>query len=87
MRYIRSPAPYGQATNRSPVSPGRPAYPRATWTPATYSAPATPAGTGCNASSSTYSRVLAIGRPNGTVPGRSTSTAPEATITVVSVGP
>ena len=40
MRYIRSPAPpNGQATNRSAVSPGRPRYPRASWTPARYSSP------------------------------------------------
>ncbi|CAM5725193.1 hypothetical protein SFUMM280S_04920 [Streptomyces fumanus] len=57
VRYIRSPgpprSPNGQATNRSAVSPARPAYPRARPRPATYNSPTTPGTTGRKNSSST----------------------------------
>src|SRR5580658_10528539 len=90
VRYIRSPpAPNGHPTNRSPVSPGRPAYPRASPAPATYSSPATPAGTGPSHWSRTYTRALATGDPIGgaSPPAPFTSTGPVVTITVASVGP
>ncbi len=78
--------PYGSATKRSPVRPGRPRYPRASWTPERYSSPATPGGTGRSAASSTYVRVFHTGRPIGTAtaPG---STRTEVTSTDASVGP
>ncbi len=67
MRYIRSPAALnGQAVNRSAVTAGRPAYPRARPAPAMYSSPATPGGTGSRNRSSTSSRVLLTGVPIGT---------------------
>src|SRR5579863_4322302 len=43
VRYIRDPAgPNGHATNRSPVSPGCPRYPRASPAPARYNSPPPP---------------------------------------------
>ena len=91
VRYIRSPpAPNGHATNRSPVSPGRPRYPRASPAPATYNSPVTPAGTGHSHSSSTYTRVLASGRPIGTATAQLQSAGRTRCVVVnvvVSVGP
>ena len=88
VRYIRSPGPpNGHATNRSPVSPGRPRYPRASPAPATYSSPATPGGTRPSPASSTNTRVFQIGRP---ITGTWSAPSPErhdVTYTVVSVGP
>ncbi|GDY58187.1 hypothetical protein SVIO_088100 [Streptomyces violaceusniger] len=68
MWYIRSPppVPYGQATNRSAVSPGRAQYPRATPHPATYNSPTTPTGTNPNPASSTNTREFGTGEPIGT---------------------
>src|SRR5580700_5237797 len=88
VRYIRSPPdPNGHATNRSPVSPGRPRYPRASPAPATYSSPATPAGTGPSHPSSTNTRVLATGDPIGGSCSPSPAHAPAVASTVISVGP
>ena len=84
VRYIRSPPPpNGHATNRSAVSPARPRYPRARPAPATYSSPATPAGTGPSHPSSTNTRVFATGVPiAGTCArapaGRSSSRTPSS---------
>ena len=50
-----------------------------------YNSPGTPAGTGDRPSSSTNSRVFAIGRPIGTGPTPDPSTSPAATITVASL--
>ncbi len=89
MRYIRSPAANGQATNRSAVSADRRQYPRANPAPAMYSSPLTPTGTGRRAASRTYDRILSSGPPIGTrTPARS---APESgrwvAKVVASVGP
>src|SRR3546814_1649831 len=45
VRYIRSPEPNGDATNRSAHKSGRPTYPRANCTPDKYNSPATPTAT------------------------------------------
>ncbi len=86
--YMRAPgsAPNGSGTKRSAVSPSSPWYPRATPTPATYSSPATPTGTGARLRSSTYTRTFDHGRPMVTRSGR---TGPRVMVahTVVSVGP
>ncbi|MBM0259387.1 hypothetical protein JNW89_24300 [Micromonospora sp. 4G55] len=91
MRYSRAPGTdeNGCGTNRSAVSLGWCRYPRATPAPPTYSSPTTPAGTGFSHPSSTYSSVLAIGRPMGTEPsvGVVGSTSYAAQPTTVSVGP
>src|SRR5579872_6064014 len=87
-RYNRDPSPANQsATNRSPVSAARPAYPRATPAPPIHNSPATPTGTRPRYRSSTYTRVLATGPPIGGAPAPSGSTTPVHEITVVSVGP
>src|SRR6185437_11372619 len=91
VRYNRPPplaaGSNGSATNWPAVSPGRPAYPRASCTPARYNSPATPAGTGASHSSSTNTRVFATGRPIGTAPGSPPRTRHPVTSTVASVGP
>ena len=76
----------GSATNRAAVSPARRAYPRASFSPATYSSPATPGGTGPSHSSSTNTRVLTTGRPRATCPATG-SHCQEVASTVVSVAP
>ncbi len=64
MRYMRVPGlPNGSATKRSAVMACLFRYPCARPSPAMYSSPATPGGTGCRPPSSTRTRVLAIGRP------------------------
>jgi hypothetical protein len=90
VRYIRAPASAenGSGTNRSPVSPGRPGYPRATLAPPMYSSPGTPGGAGSPAASSTYSGALPSGRPSRwRPPVPPPATACAAQITVPSVGP
>ena len=76
VRYIRDPsAANGHATNRSAVSPGRPPYPRASPAPATYSSPATPAGTGPATVQHDTPRVPGSGPPTG-APGSVTASRP-----------
>ena len=60
----------GFAPNRSAVSPGRPRYPRAKPTPATYNSPTTPDGTSRNPPSTTNTLIFAIGRPIGGTSGQ-----------------
>ena len=73
-RYIRPPgAPNGHGRKRSAVIAGRFAYPRASPSPARYSSPTAPTGTGCSCPSSTYACELASGVPI------STCSAPRAT--------
>ncbi len=52
-----------------------------------YSSPTAPEGAARSASSSTYTRVLAIGRPIGGTPPRSPSRTAAVDQMVVSVGP
>ena len=87
VRYIRPPgSPNGSGTNRPAVSSGRPAYPRASPSPARYSSPAIPAGAGWRLASSTYARVFASGRPIVTRSAPRGTTAPVEYV-VSSVGP
>ncbi|GAA3236530.1 hypothetical protein GCM10010468_70840 [Actinocorallia longicatena] len=86
MRYIRCPLPNGQATNRPPVSPASPMYPRVTCAPATYTCPTTPGVTGCSRSSSTYSAVPGSPRPM-TLPDSVPVSSRWVECTVVSVIP
>ena len=86
MRYIRAPVVNGSATKRSAVRSGRVTYPRASCVPAKYSSPTTPAGTGRNRESSTYTCEFHCGRPIGTVVWRQ-RTAVEGRVRSVSVSP
>ncbi|CAM3309559.1 hypothetical protein MYSI104531_27265 [Mycobacterium simiae] len=88
MRCPGDPAsPNGQATNRDAVSPARRRYPSPTPSPATYSSPTTPGGTGRNRASSTNSAAPGIGTPIGGVPEPEANGALTVTHRVVSVGP
>lgn len=89
VRYMRSPAdPNGSSTNRSAVSSGCPRYPSASWSPARYSSPTVPGGTGRSAASRTWVRVFHTGRPMGTVGVVSAAEwAHAVTSTAASVGP
>ncbi len=88
MRYIRDPAgPYGSATNRSAVRPGRSKYPRATPVPAMCSSPTTPGGSRPRCRSRTYPRVVSSGVPIRGAPSSSARTVAVVDQTVVSVGP
>nr|WP_308209926.1 hypothetical protein [Actinomadura madurae] len=83
VRYMRDPgSPNGSATNRSAVRSGRPTYPRASCSPARYSSPGTPGGTGRSLASRTCARVFQKGRPMPDA-GRSAEVAQ----IVASVGP
>ncbi|SLH37165.1 Uncharacterised protein [Mycobacteroides abscessus subsp. abscessus] len=85
---MRSPgAPCGLATNRSAVRPGRATYPRASCTPARYSSPTTPVGTGRRLSSRTSSSLSSATVPIGTVTVSAAVTSCAVTSTVASVGP
>ncbi|MCP9984605.1 hypothetical protein LUX32_49065 [Actinomadura madurae] len=87
VRYMREPSERkGSATNRAAVRPGRRRYPRASPCPETNSSPTEPTGAGRRRSSSTYARVLRIGRPMGGLPAPGGRRAIVAH-TVLSVGP
>ena len=77
----------GSATNRSAVSPGRPGYPRASPAPATYSSPATPAGTGTATRPARTPACWRSARPIGDTDRRIHARSRRSTTTVVSVGP
>ncbi|KQW02355.1 hypothetical protein ASC87_14145 [Rhizobacter sp. Root1221] len=66
VRYSRSPASCGSATNRSAVSPALCRYPRPSPAPPRCNSPATPSGTRRRFGSSTTVRTPAIGRPIAT---------------------
>ncbi len=71
VRYRRPAAgPAGWARKRSPVSSGCPMYPSARHSPARYSSPFTPAGTGRSRSSRTWTAEPSTGRPIGGSAGK-----------------
>ena len=79
--------PNGLATNRDAVNPARPRYPTATPSPATYSSPSTPIGTGRSHSSRTISAAVETGAPIGAAPEPTCRGALIDAYTVISVGP
>mmetsp|Transcript_25652 Transcript_25652/g.66030 ORF Transcript_25652/g.66030 Transcript_25652/m.66030 type:complete len:325 (-) Transcript_25652:1073-2047(-) len=86
VRYMRPLFLNGLATNLSAVRSGRSRYPGDTPSPAMYSSPGMPTGSGLRLASSTYTCVLAMGLPMWTV---SVPCLRQAAVdhTVVSVGP
>jgi hypothetical protein len=80
-------APNGHATNRDAVRSDRFQYPAPTPSPARYSSPTTPGGTGCSAPSSTKNAARDTGEPMGGKPEPARSGALLHAHIVVSVGP
>src|SRR3546814_6521062 len=88
VRYIRSPEPNGDATNRSALKSGRPTYPRANCTPDKYNSPATPTATGRKRESNTNTRQFHSGTPIDTTdPDPAAVTSANVNDTAASVGP